>query len=421
MPFAQSINHSQALKMIQQALAEKRLDVEHIPVVNAMGRVAAADVLAPIDVPTMACSRMDGYAINTALFRRGDRVVANSEQSGTWRLSLGAAVHAQRQTAPVLCGEQAIPIMTGGVLPEDADAIILKEQVELTEEGIRFDQLPSRGSHIRPRGSDLKAGQRVLKANTPIQAGMVGVLSSLGLAEVAVYAAPKVALMVTGDELVQPGADCGPGEIYDANAPMLQNLLQTMGCQVAVLSPLGDTEEAVRQRLSEMADAACDLIISVGGVSMGDKDLIPEMLAELGTVLFHKVRVKPGFPLLFGRLGGGLFFGLPGNPVSCYTTLCQYIWPAIRLLNQQNMAVAQWRAVLTHEVKKSHLRREFMRAHFDMGHDGLLQVSVCGDQQSSRIESLAQANCFLVLNESDQDLSEGSSVLIQPFAAWRMV
>lgn len=421
MSFAQSINHSQALKLIQQHVAEVALSTTVIPVVEAMGRVAAVEVMAPINVPVDDCSRMDGYAINTSAIQLRQQEQQPNNPKGAFQLAIGKPVHAQRQTTPVTCGEQAIPIMTGGVLPQDADAIVLKEQVQVGDGVITIDQWPIRGSHIRVAGSDIRAGQRVIKANTPLNAGSIGLLSSLGLSEVTAYVQPKVALIMTGDELVQPGGTCARGETFDANSPMLQNLLQVMGCQVTALPALGDSAEAVQQRLSELAQGDYDLVISVGGVSMGDKDLIPAMLAEKGAVVFHKVRVKPGFPLLFGRLGSALFYGLPGNPVSCYTTLCQYVWPALRQLNHLNSGAVQWRATLTHEVKKSHMRREFMRAHYDMGHDGRLLVSVCGEQQSSRIESLAQANCFLVLNESDQDLSEGSTALIQPFSALRVV
>jgi len=398
------------LKFIQQTSSELALPTVHVPVTAALGRVASADVMAPIDVPAVACSRMDGYAINTtkihSLVNQGEAAKSGSG----YQLSVGQPVHAGKQNHATTCGDQAIPIMTGGVMPTDADAIVLKEQARRTESGITFEQLPLRGSHIRPIGSDLRQGKKVIKANSSLNAGDIGLLSSLGIAQVAVYAQPKVALVVTGDELVQPGEDCGLGQVYDANTPMLQHVLQAMGCEVTLLPPWPDEAASLRRQMTTLVAGSHDLVISVGGVSMGDKDLIPELLAELGAVVFHKVRVKPGFPLLFGRLGAALYFGLPGNPVSSYTTLCQYVWPAIRQLYGCQSGLTQWRATLTHSVQKNHLRREFMRAHYDFDHDGSLQVSVCGEQQSSRIESLAQATCFLVLNESEQDLSEGRRV-----------
>ena len=242
----------------------------------------------------------------------------------------------------------------------------------------------------------------------------------MGLAEIEVYKQPQVALMMSGDELVQPGMTCMSGQIYDANTVMLLSLLTGMGCAVEVLDTMTDTEDAVNQRLTSLQQQNYDIIISVGGVSMGDKDWIPSVLQRQGEVLFHKVKVKPGFPIIFGCLGSAVYFGLPGNPVSAYTTLCQYVFPALQSLNKQCCKQVTWRATLSHDLQKTHDRREYLRGYYDTDSDGQIQVTVCGGQQSSRIESLADANCFILLDEGQYDLKTNSSVFIQPFSQFKV-
>ena len=197
---------------------------------------------------------------------------------------------------------------------------------------------------------------------------------------------------------------------------MLSDLLTQMGCDVVAVKRLKDNRDHVNQVFDKLKSKSLDLIVSVGGVSMGDKDYIPDVLAEQGRIIFHKTGIKPGFPLLFGELGQAMYFGLPGNPVSAYTTMCQFIWPALRVKSgEAEMGNLNWRGKITHDVNKSHFRREFMRGYYVQSFDGSIEVTVCGGQQSSRIKSLTEANCFIVLDESQQDVVSGELVRIQPF------
>ncbi len=407
MPYARSINYSQAIKLIHQTASKHRLSTEVVSLKEAANRVVCEDVLAAIDVPAFDCSQMDGFAVNFEQY----------QQSGQNSMPLGAAIHAGKQLDHVYCHHQAIPIMTGGKLPIDATTVVIKEQTEVKADQVHFTTAVKNHAYIRRSGSDVSQGQVVVKANTQLSTQHIGLLASIGVSEITVKSKPQVALMMTGDELVQPGDSCGPGEIYDANSTMLQLLLEQMGCDVVLYPPLADQQTAVHNRLAELKNKPFDLSVSVGGVSMGDKDWIPAVLDELGDIIFHKARVKPGFPVLFGQLGAGLYFGLPGNPVSAYTSVCQFVMPALRAMKQENSPFAQtYQARLSHPVNKGHYRREFMRAWYEVGADGRFQVSVGGGQQSSRIESLVQANCFLVLDEAQQDLRTGDLVVIQPFA-----
>lgn len=413
MTFLKSINHSQALKLIIKQLEGAQLDIEKLAPQSAVGLILAETVTAPINVPAFDCSRMDGFAINL-------QHLQSNQQSNSYVLSLGQAIHAKAQAEIGLCHDLAIPIMTGGLLPKDANAILLKEQATIKNNQLHFSERPCRGQFIRATGSDLKQGQVVIKGGQRITAAHVGLLASLGLSEIKVFKQPRVALMMSGDELVQAGEVCLPGQCYDANSAMLSILLTEMGAEVDVLETLADTEAAVMQRLKTLKQQSYDLIVSVGGVSMGEKDWIPTVLQHQGEVVFHKVQVKPGFPMMFGQLGRAVFYGLPGNPVSAYTTLTQYVFPAIQILSQQPSHKITWRAKLNHDLSKKHYRREFMRGIYDIDSEGQMHVSVCGGQQSSRIESLADANCFVVLDEAQDELKTDANVNIQPFEQFRV-
>ncbi len=409
MPFARAIDFDTAIQLIQQNASQQTLNTEHVSLASAVGRWTAQDLLAPLDVPAFACSRMDGYAID---FQYHQAHVGQP-------MPLGAAIHAGKQSSAVRCEQQAIPVMTGGKLPVDATTVVIKEQARVKDNQVWFDDVED-GAHIRQQGSDVAAGQVLVAAHTRLKTTHLGLLASVGMAELSVKAKPHVALMMTGDELIQPGKACAPGEIYDANSTMLQVLLTQLGCQVTVYPPLQDSQAAVQQRLAELATGSYDLVLSVGGVSMGDKDWIPGALQDLGQIIFHKVKVKPGFPLLFGQLGRALYFGLPGNPVSAFNCLCQFVVPALDAITVPSAdTMPTCSARLTHEVNKTHDRHEFMRAHYQTDAAGERQVTVAGGQQSSRIESLVEANCFVVLGDSKRLYGAGETVLIQPFSVFK--
>lgn len=421
MSYPTSINHPKAVQLISEQLQSASLKVESCEVKNANGRVISKPVRAPINVPEYDCSRMDGYAINLNCLAKAS--VSN------YTLAMGQAIHATAQHEIKLCDDLAIPVMTGAVLPADANAIVLKEQAEVKNNYLHFDQLPKIDNYIRKVGSDTAVGQIVMDKGQKLRAAHLGVLSALGISAIEVIKKPKVALMMTGDELIQAGETCKPGQIYDANSAMLSALLVDMGCEVKILEAVKDTEEAVFSEFMSLRNSSFDFIISVGGVSMGDKDFIPLALQKYGEVVFHKVHVKPGFPMLFGRLSNAMFYGLPGNPVSAYSTLCQYLFPAIHALRnnrvygktQEVTEPVSFTAVLKHQLNKTHSRREFMRGNFNSnGTDGSkFEVEICGGQQSSRIGSLADANCFVVLSEEPQQLKAGDLVTFQPFSQFK--
>ncbi|WP_179952043.1 gephyrin-like molybdotransferase Glp [Marinicella rhabdoformis] len=407
MSYPKSVTFTQARKFIAELATSSPVDAISLPLNQVVGRLLQEDVAAAIDVPAWDCSRVDGYAF----------AMSSMRQSEHEKLPVKDAIHAGTDATDVSSLKYAHPIMTGAMLPVGADSIVMKEHATVTSDhDLKLNQRVEKGAYIRRKGDDLKVGQLVIKKGRRLRPEDVGLLASVGVAKVKVNAMPKVLLILTGDELVSPGNDCEPGQIYDANSFMLRDLLLQMGCEVVAVKRLKDNRKHVSQVFKKLKDKPIDVVISVGGVSMGDKDYIPSVLSEEGRIVFHKTGIKPGFPMLFGQLGQAMYFGLPGNPVSAYTTLCQFIWPALRVMaGEAEMGNLNWRGKITHDVSKSHFRREFMRGYYVQSFDGSIDVTVCGAQQSSRIKSLTEANCFIVLDESQQDVVSGELVRIQPF------
>jgi len=405
--YPQSVNFSQALKIVQSASINHQLDSEFVPLSEANNRVINETIMAGLNVPSFDCSRMDGFAINYEYL--------NSLNDK--KLPLNKAIHAGQEPNKVDVSQMATPVMTGAALPIGTNAVVMSEHAQVDGMYVRFEGQIQKQQNIRKAGSDVKKGQLLFKPNRAITACDLGVLSSVGLSDVSVYKKPRVVMMMTGDELVKPGQNCQNGQIYDSNSLPLKSYLEQLGCEVKLLSTVTDDLDEVKGRLDTAIAHDFDVCITVGGVSMGDKDWLPRVLSEQGETLFHKVNIKPGFPLLFGFLGSGLFFGLPGNPVSAFTTMLQYVYPAIlNMYRLDKRVVTTWRAVLLEDIQKTHLRREFMRGRFNMSTSGTLEVVVCGSQQSSRVKSLSEANCLIILNESQQNLKSGETVMIQPFS-----
>lgn len=409
MSYPTAINHKHAIQLIKESLADHKIKTETISLADAAGRILNKAVIAPNNVPEFNCSRMDGYAVNL------NQISQKSSEGNFYRCEIGEPIHAKAQSQLAQCNNQAVPVMTGALLPVDCNAIIIKENSRRIKNHIEFEKLPIEGMYIREAGSDLQKNQLVMDSDQLITAAHLGLLSSLGVNEVVVSKKPVVGLFITGDEIIELGKPCLPGQFYDANSLMLKQLLSDAGCDVKNFPVIGDDFEHVTNVFNSSVIHDCDIVITVGGVSMGDKDWIPQVVDKLGEIVFHKVKVKPGFPVLFGKIKQALFFGLPGNPVSAFTTTSQYVLTAIRLLLGYSEQSAYFDAELLHDWQKSHDRREFLRGFYVINEFSQLQVKVCGGQQSSRIESLSEANCFIELSESIRCFNQGDKVTIQPF------
>jgi molybdopterin molybdotransferase len=374
-----------------------------------LDRVLSRDIVAGVNVPPHNNSAMDGYALNA----RALPIDASCELRVIGSSFAGAPFTG-------VCGiGECIRIMTGGVLPAGLDTVIPQELVEQTTEGmIRVDHNTPPGSNIRLSGEDIRQGETVLSRGRRITAADLGVIASLGIAQATVTRRLKVAFFSTGDELKGVNEALQPGDIYDSNRYLLYALLSHQHCQISDLGVVKDDPVALRAAL-QFAAAEHDVVITTGGVSVGEADHVKAVLADLGSIAFWKVAIKPGRPLTFGHLGKALFFGLPGNPVAVMVNFSQFVQPALQCLAGENAArPLTLSAVTTSTLKKRPGRTEFQRGILSQAEDGSLLVSITGAQGSGILLSMSRANCFIVLPNEATRVAPGSKVIVQPFAGW---
>ena len=403
---ADSINLSvaEALERMLSAI-EPIAGSEFVPVRSALGRILAADVKSPYDVPSHDNSAMDGYAVrNDSLSATGDSVLA----------VVGTAFAGKPFSGLVGKG-QAVRIMTGAVLPAGADTVVEQELVRAEGGAVHIPAGQQLGRNIRRAGEDLARGMVALRAGKRVGPAELGVIASLGVAEVEVKRRLRVAYFSTGDELASIGETLAPGEIYDSNRYTLYGLLQRFGAEIVDKGVVRDRPEALEAVLAESAKLA-DAVITSGGVSVGDADYVKEILAKAGEVKFWKVNVKPGRPMAFGRVGNAWFFGLPGNPVSVMVSFSQFVRSALlKLAGCDPLPIpVDMTATATCTIRKPHGRREFQRGVLSFV-NGRWEVRTTDNQGSGVLRSMTEANCFLVLPEECSLVNPGDLVRVQPF------
>ena len=385
------------------ALAKAVAEFETIPCAEALGRIAAQDVVAPMDLPPFDASAMDGFAVRAPAAGGAQRwrVVDTSAAGRPARRSVGAG--------------EAIRIFTGAVLPKGADAVVLQEDVALVGDVAESTEPVRCGQHVRRRGQDASRGEVLLAAGTRLTAYRLAWLAACGIRDVKATRRIRVALFATGDELVAAGQPLGPGQIYESNRFALATLLAQKPILVRDFGCVADSLDATRSVLGEAARRA-DLIVASGGVSVGDADFVKRAVAELGSIDFWRVALKPGKPLAVGRVGDALFFGLPGNPVSTIVTYLLFVAPVLDALGGAAPAAPlELPATLDAPVRHSKGRREYLRGAVRATGGGL-SVSVEKDQGSHRLATLARANCLVVAGEEHGDLVAGDTVKVLPFS-----
>ena len=372
---------------------------ESIHLGNALGRVLATDIHAPANVPAWSNSAMDGYALRSMDGDAVRRIIGQSFAGHSFKGHVGAG--------------ECVRIMTGAMVPEGADAVLIQEQAEVHADQVTPQVVSKTGANIRQPGEDLQAGTLALEAGTWLRPAQIGLLASLGVAELAVYRRLRVAFFSTGDELRPLGSALGSGQIYDSNRYALHGMLQRLDCEILDLGRIVDDPEQIEVALHSAATMA-DMVISTGGVSVGDADYIAELLGRLGTINFWKINMKPGRPLAFGQLGDATFFGLPGNPVSTMVTFYQFVRPSI--LKRMGKA-APWIAPLVQlplaeDLQKKGGRTDFQRGRLLLTPTGL-QVTGIGQQASHIMSGMAHADCLIILAAEAEHAKAGSLVDIQ--------
>ena len=401
---ATSLNCDEALARILAAL-HPVTGHERLHLRAALGRSLMHDLYSPFDVPQHTNSAMDGYAL----------AAADLPASGSVRLPVLGSAFAGRPYAGHVAPGNCVRIMTGAAMPTGTDTVVMQEHAEIDGDAIRIDAGHRRGQHVRAAGEDLRRGQRVLDAGHTLGAAERGLVASLGIGEVDVRRRVRVAYFSTGDELRSIGETLDRGEIYDSNRYTLHGMLLQAGCEVFDLGVVRDRRADVEAALREAA-ALGDVVITSGGVSVGEADYIKEVLAAIGAVGFWKVAMKPGRPLAFGTVGDAHFFGLPGNPVSVMVTFCQFVLPALRKLAGTAQEVPlTLTARSTAALKKRPGRVEFQRGILGRGADGVLEVTPTGDQGSGILHSMSVADCFIVLALDCGRVEAGQQVVVQPF------
>lgn len=379
---------------------------EKLALRSALGRILAEDVRSPIDVPAHTNSAMDGYALRSA----------DLPAEGTTTLAVIGTAWAGRPFDGTVERSQCVRIMTGAPLPKGVDTIVMQENVERDGEGVRIGSGHRPGQNVRPAGEDVAAGHVVLTAGKRILPPELGLLASLGVAEVKVRRRLRVAFFSTGDELRSIGEVLRDGEVYDSNRYTLYGMLARLGVEIIDMGVVRDDRQATQEAFVQAAEDA-DAIITSGGVSVGEADYVKETLDAIGQVDFWQIAIKPGRPLAFGRVGNALFFGLPGNPVSVMVTFYQFVEPALRrMMGQADVdAGPTFKVRCATRLKKSRGRTEFQRAVLERDANGQLVVRSTGAQGSGLLHSMSLANCFVVL-PADLDVVEpGTFVEVQPF------
>ena len=368
---------------------------ETLPLANLAGRILAEDQVAGVDVPPADNSAMDGYALR--LVDQG-RALKISQRI--------AAGHAPQPLAAGSCAR----IFTGGEIPPGADGVVMQEKVSLDDQGraVMPEGLEA-GQNIRPRGQDIQAGQLLLQKGTQLDYRHLGLLASVGLAEAAVLRRPRVALLATGDELVSPGQPLKPGQIYNSNRPLLTGLLHELGAEVIDLGPIADTREATEAALRQAAEQA-DLILSTGGVSVGEEDHIKPAVENLGELYLWRLAMKPGKPVAFGKLGKAAFLGLPGNPVSMFVGSQIFLRPLLaRLAGNREDWQPRWLRGQAHFSAKTQVRQEYLRVRAESNSNGGWQLASHANQNSGVLSSVVWANA-LALVPPETEIQPGDEV-----------
>ncbi len=389
---------TQILAAIEPLDADEWLDLR-----LAAGRILAGDVQAPADLPAFTNAAMDGYAVVTAGLALETPLTL-----------IGRAL-AGKPFAGTLRPGQCVRIFTGAAVPRGADAVVMQETVRREGNRIHLQHLPQPGENIRPAGGDIRKGERVLRRGDRLAAAHLGLLAALGISTVRVFQRPQVAYFSSGDELAPLGTPLAPGQIYDSNRYSLSGLLHPLPVAPVDLGRQPDDRERLAACLAQ-AGEQFDVVISTGGASVGEADLLRQALTRVGELHLWRLAVKPGKPLIFGRIRRAWYFGLPGNPVSVHVTFSQIVRPALwRLAGGRPSRPLRLQVPCRNRLHKAAGRLEFQRGRLVLGTDGRWQVEGLAGQGSHQLATLAQANCYIVLPAESTGADPGDMVEVEPF------
>ncbi|HCE2221822.1 TPA: bifunctional molybdopterin-guanine dinucleotide biosynthesis adaptor protein MobB/molybdopterin molybdotransferase MoeA [Vibrio parahaemolyticus] len=377
-------------------------EIEACKIENAYGRVLAEDIISPVNVPQYTNSAMDGYAI------RSDDVDRSSYQI------VAEVMAGDAYDQPLEVG-QAVKIMTGAPTPRNGDTVVMREQASQEGDKVTFNGAHIKaGQNVRQAGEDLAIGSDVFTAGTRLASPEMGMIASLGFGEANVFRKLKVAVFSTGDEVQAPGTEQKANSIYDSNRFTIMGMLEKLGCEILDFGILEDNEQLMIEAL-ENASAQADVVMTSGGVSVGDADYIKLALDKLGQIDFWRINMRPGRPLAFGQINNKPFFGLPGNPVAVMVSFINFVEPALRKMQgEQGWKPLKVNAIATENLRSRQGRTEFSRGIYELDDTGRLTVRTTGKQGSGILRSMSEANCLIEISPAIDTVKAGESVTIIP-------
>ncbi|BCB42330.1 bifunctional molybdopterin-guanine dinucleotide biosynthesis protein MobB/molybdopterin molybdotransferase MoeA [Vibrio alginolyticus] len=377
-------------------------EIEACKIENAYGRILAEHIISPVNVPQYTNSAMDGYAIRIDDIERDSYQVVAEVMAG----------HAYDQ--PLEVG-QAVKIMTGAPTPLNGDTVVMREQASQEGDKVTFNGANIKaGQNVRQAGEDLVIGSDVFTAGTRLASPEMGMIASLGFGEANVFRKLKVAVFSTGDEVQAPGTEQKANSIYDSNRFTIMGMLEKLGCEILDFGILEDNEQLMIEAL-ENASAQADVVMTSGGVSVGDADYIKLALDKLGQIDFWRINMRPGRPLAFGQINNKPFFGLPGNPVAVMVSFINFVEPALRKMQgEQGWKPLKVNAIATENLRSRQGRTEFSRGIYELDNTGRLTVRTTGKQGSGILRSMSEANCLIEISPAIDTVKAGESVTIIP-------
>ncbi len=398
-----ALDENKAIKLILKSISGK-IDGEIVDIKNSLNRVLYQNIKSHINIPSFKNSAMDGYAINIKNLKK------NNYSLNEIAISLAGKPYNKK-----LKNKETVKVMTGSLIPDNADAVIMKEMTISNKKEIKFKKNIKKNQNIRFIGEDIKKSSIVLKKGTAINHINLSILSSMGIKKIKVFKKPIISFFSTGDELISINKKLTKGKIYDSNRYLLHGLLSGLPVIINDMGVVADKESLIIKKLKE-CEKRSDLIITTGGVSVGDADYIRDALNKIGKINFWKISIKPGRPLAYGKIGKSLFFGLPGNPVSAAVTFELFVIPAINKiinLKQKNKIIIK--AKTLSEIQKKKGRIEYKRACLTQNKKGSF-VKISGLQGSNILTSLSKANCYIRLESNINFIKKGSMVDVIPFS-----
>lgn len=382
-------------------------DSEYLAIEHAVKRILAEDIYAPLNVPAHTNSAVDGYALHSQ----------NLPKSGEKQLKVIARVLAGESYSHDIAPGHCIRIMTGAAVPAGLDTVVMQEHVALEADSIRIDSRHKAGQNIRQAGEDIKQGQAILTTGKYLTPADIGLCASIGVSEIKVKRKLRCAIASTGNEIYGLGQQPAEGGLYDSNRYSLLAALDQPGIETINLGIIADDENSLLECFNQASEYA-DIIISSGGVSVGEADFTKSALQENGEIDFWKVAIKPGRPLAFGKINQADFFGLPGNPVAVMVTFYQFVLPALeaKLGIKQRPIRPSFLAQCTENIRKRPGRTEVQRGIIEQDKSGQWLVKTTGKQGSGILMSMSQANAFIILEHDRESVKAGDWVYVQPFA-----